>query len=289
MHIHNVDLHYHAGQERAEGVSLSDHLQHARLTGRRLIGITDHLGLYLNARKPGRHYEASVDGLRAYRAELDALKPEFPDLKLYFAPEIGPGQDLDAMPDSVVSMSDFFIGEVAFPGMDAAENTDALIERLVAYRMFSDATNREIFLAHPFRSAVNLRLIKRDAEPWVSAMEPRWDGDFTVEEIGAFYMLDLDAIAAAAVQHGIPLEVNGNTQYRIRCSNIPAPLQMLWRACAYFRDRGVELVPGSDQHGFTAGIGRVGGGVPADCFNALHLTVDHIGILQRLRNGRHGM
>lgn len=282
MHIHNIDLHYHAGQERAEGVSLEDHLVHARLTGRKVLGITDHLGLYLNPKREGRHYGASAEGLLQYRADLDALKADFPDLTLYFAPEIGPGQDLEGVPAEVVEASDFFIGEAAYPGDSVEENTQAIVGRMGELRGFADATGREAFMAHPFRSAVNMRLVKRDAEPWVSEMAPRWDGGFGLGEISDFFLLDIEAVAEASVRLRIPLEVNGNTQHRIRSSNLPAPLQMLWGALEIFRDRGAELIPGSDQHGFMASVGRMGSAVPADCFHALGIAAEDIAFLDRV-------
>ena len=47
MFIYQVDLHYHTGQERQTGASVRDYLEHARMTGRKILGITDHLSLYL--------------------------------------------------------------------------------------------------------------------------------------------------------------------------------------------------------------------------------------------------
>ncbi len=280
--IHTVDLHYHAGQERVEGVALAPHLQHARLTGRKVLGLTDHLGKYLNAQKPGRHYTATVAGLRDYRADMDAHKETFPDLTLYFAPEIGPAENLEAIPDPVIEVSDFFIGEVSFPGEDRTENTEAFVARMAELRAFSDVTGREIFVAHPFRAAVNLRLIKRDAEPWVYTMAPRWNDGFSLEELASFFLLDLEILAGAATTYRLPLEINGNTQFRIRSSNLPVALQMLWAAYAALQKRGVEFVPGSDQHNFQGGVGRIGGAVPADCFHALGIGVEDIHFLKRI-------
>ena len=82
------------------------------------------------------------------------------------------------------------------------------------------------------------------------------------------------------------IEASGNTQFRIRSSNLPAPLQMLWCALRTMRDRGAEFVPGSDQHGFMAGIGRIGGAVPADCFHALGIGAADIAFLGRIGRGR---
>lgn len=126
MYIHNIDIHYHAGQERSEEASLADHLVHARLTGRKILGITDHLGRYLNPKREGRHYQASVGGLLQCRAEMDKLKADFSDLKLYFAPEIDPGQNLKEMPEEVIEASDYFIGEAAYPGESVEKNNQIL-------------------------------------------------------------------------------------------------------------------------------------------------------------------
>jgi len=54
FNIHNIDLHYHAGQERQQGTTLEGYLDHAALTGRIILGITDHLEKYIgNPLSPG--------------------------------------------------------------------------------------------------------------------------------------------------------------------------------------------------------------------------------------------
>jgi len=46
MQIHNIDLHYHAGQERQAGVTLTEYIDYAQKTARKILGITDHYHLY---------------------------------------------------------------------------------------------------------------------------------------------------------------------------------------------------------------------------------------------------
>jgi len=72
MYMHNIDLHYHAGQERDAGATIGDYLKHAMLSGRRVLGGTDHYGLLQEARRPDKQYlyEASQAGLRAYHDEV---------------------------------------------------------------------------------------------------------------------------------------------------------------------------------------------------------------------------
>jgi len=51
-HVHNIDLHYHAGQERQSGTTLEGYLKHAVITGRVVLGLTDHLEKYISLNLP---------------------------------------------------------------------------------------------------------------------------------------------------------------------------------------------------------------------------------------------
>jgi len=284
MHIHNVDLHYHAGQEREPGASLRDYLEHAVLTGRRVLGVTDHYGLYADPPRPDKQYlyERSLRGLHTYRDEVLALAPEFPSLTLRFAPELSHRLDLDGVPDEVLAMSDYFICETAFPAGTIAENTAKAVERIEQVGRLVERTDVPAFIAHPFRSSANHRLVKRDIEPWVSALEPRPGLAFAPEELARFFLLDVAEIGAACAAWDVPLEVNGNTHYRMLCSNLPATLQMLYAAYLLLQKQGATFVPGSDQHGFRRSVGRVGSYVPFDCFQVLGLGVEDIPFLARI-------
>lgn len=284
MHIHNVDLHYHVGQERDAGTTASDYLDHAVATGRRILGVTDHYGLYAEPARADKQYlyERSLDGLQAYHDEIAALRASYPQLTLLFAPELNYRVDLSTVPDRVLEMSDYFICETAFPAGEIAENTAATVERMAEVAAFVQRTGKPCFIAHPFRSSVNHRLVKRDIAPWVSALEPRPDLDFSPDELAEFFLLDVEALGAASAAYGIPLEVNGNTHYRLLCANLPATLQMLYAAYRLLQRQGAQFVPGSDQHGFRRSVGRVGSYVPYDCFQVLGLGVRDIAFLQRI-------
>ncbi|NMA95878.1 MAG: hypothetical protein GX974_07550 [Clostridiales bacterium] len=285
MFIHNVDLHFHAGQERQPDVTLGQYFDYAQKTGRKILGVTDHYGLYFPQREITRRcmYKNSLDGLIEYREDVEALKSSFPDITILFAPEIGPRDDLKSMPSQVIDMSDYFIAEPLHTEGSIDDNTNSFISRLYEISDFMQATGKPIYTAHPFRSAINHRLIKRKIEPWVTRIVYRdhW-GDFSYEEIRDFFMLDIKRVAKASRKLDIPIEINGNTQYRTRSSNLPAALQILWAALGVILDEGVDLVPGSDLHGFVAGVGNIGQYVPVDCFEALGIEYDDIRFMKKI-------
>jgi hypothetical protein len=284
MDIHNIDLHYHAGQERDPGTSLADYLDHAVVTARRVVGITDHYGLYTEPHRAREHnpYEMTLDGLQAYRDEAMGLASCYPGLVLRFAPELSSRTDLDAIPDRVLAIADYFICETSFPGDTVAENTAAAVQRIEEVGRFCTRTGKPAFIAHPFRSSANYRLVKRDIAPWVTLLEPRPEGDYSPEELARFFLLDLEELGAACVAHNLPLEVNGNTHYRMLCSNLPAAVHMLYSAYRHRRGQGVAFVPGSDQHSFRRSVGRVGGYVPYDTCRAMGFGVEDISFLARI-------
>ncbi len=286
LSIHNIDLHYHAGRERPEGSTLDEFVEHARISGRRVVGLTDHLGKYNGRNTSGTSYEPTPGGFRQYRDDMQRVQEDYPDIRLFLAPEAGPvdrPEDIAAMP---ADLSDYFILEPAFPSRSSMEeNTDKLVDRIRDAARVMEMTGKPAFVAHPFRSAVNMRLIKERVEPWVTGLKPRRPGDYRAEELNDFFLLDIPRVGRAAAGMNVALEVNGNTQYRIRSSNLQAPLHMLWAALSLLKDCGCELVPGSDQHGFTAGIGRVGMPVPADCFEFLGVVAEDMTFLKRLLSG----
>ena len=288
MQIHNLDFHYHAGLERPAGTSLHDHLEHAVITGRRVLGVTDHLQFYWprNDVAAGdgnpKAYANSLKGLAKYRREVEEEKKHFPSLQILFGPEIPPKTRLADIPQEVLDLADYFICEQAFRGDENAleENTETFIRRIEEIRDFTRATGKPTFLAHPFRLSINFRLIKRPIELWVTSLGYRHNEDFSPAELARFFLLDVEKVAAAASADGVPLEVNGSSEYRVRSSNLPAALQMLRAACRLFRNAGVELVPGSDQHGFTTNVGRMGAYVPYETFEGLGMKAEDIHFAQ---------
>ena len=281
LSIHNLDFHYHAGQERPSGVSLKDYLDHAQITGRKLVGVTDHLGLYMDAHniRPNPIYEQSVRGFIDFRRETDSLKDRFPDITILFGPELPPRGDLGRISREIVDSSDFFIYEP--PGVQEAltESTKDIVGRIEQAGDFADSTGKPGFLAHPFRDSVNYRLIKRDIEPWILEIPVREPAEYSEKELVEFFAFDVVEVGRTCVHRGMPIEINGETHRRIRSVNMPAILKMLWSCYRIFKDLGVDLIPGSDQHGFSQKIGRGGVGVPGDAFDELGLTLDDIALV----------
>ena len=113
-------------------------------------------------------YENSLEGLIQYRKDIKQLKGSFPGLTILFAPEMGPGDDLTDVPSEVIEMSDYFICEPLHSEESMDDNTDSMIKRLHEASDFMKAVNKPVFMAHPFRSAVNNRLIKKEIQPWVT-------------------------------------------------------------------------------------------------------------------------
>jgi len=292
LYVHNIDLHYHAGQERQPGTTLEGYLDHAVATGRVVLGVTDHLERYIGSpRSPAKNpplYEQSVAGLQDYRADVDSLRERYPSLKIFFGPEIhaGPRIDIRRIPHGVVDVSDYFLASLPTIDTSIAANTEARVDRSRAIAEMRERTGRPIFLCHPFRTSVNDRLVKRPIAPWVTALAPRSPDKFSDVEVNRFFGFDVRALGRACWECALPIEINGGTDSRIRGLNLPAPLQMLWACYRILQQEGVTFVPGSDQHGYMrTSTRREGRYVPFDAFDVLGVTAQDIPFVQRLLAG----
>lgn len=273
MSVAAFDLQYHAGQERQSGQDLSAYVEHAMITGRRVLGMTDHIEIYIGDSDKEGPYDKSLDGLRAYYDDVRRMDASTDEVQLLFAPELGSSFDFDTLPDEIVDLADLFICEVPVPSMDPDENTPVMIERMESIAAFRARVNTPVFFAHPFRSPINNRLVKRDIDPWVSGLDPRPPGDWSIETINRFMTFAVDRVASTAVELDLPVEINGNSHYRARGANLPAVIQLLYAAYGHMHESGVEFVPGSDQHGFMSHIGRCGGYVPWETFAAIDVDI----------------
>lgn len=280
MYVYNIDLQYHAGQERRAGRSLADYLDHAAATGRRVVGLTDHIEIYLGDNDKTGPYERSVAGLAAYRADVDAIRTDYPDMQLRFGPEVGRGFDLETVPERVVELSDLFVCELSLPANGLQANTDAMIDRLDEIARFSDRVGRPVFVAHPFRSSINRRLVKREIEPWIRELSPQPPTEWSTGAVNEFFMFDVARFGQAAARAGVPLEINGNTHLRAQGANIPAAIQQLRAAYRLLQGAGATFVPGSDQHQFERRFGRRGGFVPWETFATVDVDIGDLGHLR---------
>ncbi len=255
MHLNHLDCHYHAGLERTPGFTLRDYVSHAERTGRRVLGVTDHWDLYWENRHKmkGRAvpYPPGIAGLRQFHAELSALKPEFPNTRIYFCPEISqlfPAIDDGTVPKEVMELSDFLLFELPFLEHTPAANTEAMVVRMGEIASHLRRYGKKGVIAHPFRYAVVNRLR--------SGCPGEFDGGALERspeartQLNRFFGFDLTALADAALYFNLPLEINAGTLRHARKwahgqGEIETALQ---HAYGYFCDRGVDLIPGSDMH-----------------------------------------
>ena len=293
LYIHNIDLHYHAGQERQPGTTLEGYLEHAVVTGRVLLGVTDHLEKYVGSPRSSAYdpplYEQSVAGLEAYRSDVDNLRGQFPSLEIFFGPEIhaGPRIDIRHLGQGVVDVSDYFLVSLPTADTSVAANTEARLDRVREIAEMRERAGRPVFIAHPFRAGVDRRLVKRPIASWVTALAPRSPDAFTDEQVNQFFGFDVRALGRVCRECDVPVEVNGGTDSRIRCLNMPAPLQMYWASYRILLQEGVSLVPGSDQHAYMrTPTRREGRYIPFDAFDALGVTARDLSLVRQLQNSR---
>ena len=282
--IHTIDLHYHAGQERDPGTTLRSYLEHAVMTGRRVVGVTDHLDLYLDPRKliSSPLYSQNVAGILTLRDEVVALQSAFPELKLLFAPEVPPAMALVDIPAAIIEIADYFICEAKLTSSDGDENTTQLKNRITEAAEFRSRFSKPVFIAHPLRHAIDQCLVKAPIPRWVRELSRRDLQNHTQEDLDRFFGMNVREVGRTAAAHNVPLEINGNTWERARASNLPAPLRMMLNVYRLWRDSGVEFVVGSDQHGFVKSIGRVGGSVPWEVCEVLGIEMEDIRFLQQV-------
>jgi histidinol phosphatase-like PHP family hydrolase len=276
--------------ERRFGCSVADHLHFAQVTGRRIVGVTDH-DYYLrgeSAKNPEKTYpyEFSLGGLEQFRDEVRSAAREFPELAVFFSIELGARRDLSAVPDALLDACDFLICEAA-PLAKEPSTTDAhRLRQVEQVRDLMDRAGKPAFIAHPFRLVIDDRLILRDIDPSLASMQGRPELDFEEEELNSFFRQDVRAMARACRRYGVAVEVNGHSCWRMWGLNIPALYDLLCAANRVLRDEGVDLVPGSDQHEFRLTWGgmfaNAGVPVPWQVFDRLGLSVEDSAVVRTL-------
>ncbi len=288
--LHTVDLHYHAGMEREPGCSIADHLRHAQVTGRRIVGVTDH-DFYLRgegAKAPGKAYpyEFSLSGLEQFRDEVRSAAKGFPELAVYFSIELGARRDLSTVPDAFLEMCDFIICEASPLSSDRSTTDELRLRRVQQVRDLINRAGKPAFLGHPFRLAIDDRLVFGDIDPQLASAPARPKLDFDDEELNSFFRHDIRAMARACHHYNVPVEVNGHTCWRVLGLNLPVLYDLLCAANRVLRDEGVELVPGSDQHEFRLTWGgkfaNAGVPVPWQLLERLGISLEHSALVRSL-------
>jgi len=283
QHVHQLDFHYHAGSERSEGTSCYDNLNHARVTGRLILGATDHLERY-DPNRIRNPYGAGAEGLKLYCDEIREAAERLPEMTVLFSPEVSAERVDELLTPDIAELADCLILEPPriYDSTDIETNTRNWIAGIKHSVELRSNYDTPAHMPHPFRESSNLRVIEKPIEPWITDIEPRPDCDFPEDMINEFFMIDVRALGRALAEHDLPSEISGDTNARITRISLPAVRQLLWAAYRILHEEGVDLVPGSDQHKMLDGIGRVGTHVPADVYDWLGLTVNDIRYWQEL-------
>ncbi|MBS3821697.1 MAG: hypothetical protein KGY81_08045 [Phycisphaerae bacterium] len=278
LDIHNIDLHYHAGSERSGESSLWDYLEHARMTGRTILGVTDHMERYTSERCQNPYGRPAPEGWKLFREDVQRLAPGFPAMHLLLGPEVSFERADELLTAEVAAVVDYFIIEPPriYDCTDVETNTDSWVSAVGRIAEIGRHLGKPVHMAHPFRESSNNRLVESPIESWITEMPLRPDCDFSDEEVNHFFMMDVHALGRELAKHGVPTEISGDTVARIARISLPACRQILWAGYRVLQEEGVDLVPGSDHHVATDAIGRVGTPVPSEVFEWLDIAVEDI-------------
>jgi hypothetical protein len=248
-----IDFHLHAGSGRKEEFSLLDVVDFAIATGRRIIGLTDHLGRFLGlSQKPVHHYDPSIEGFRAYAADVCAAREARPDVILLLAPEIAI-RDLDSgAAEAVFAVDevDCFLGE---PG-GAPEGTrygDHLVRCIETVARFRDTFGKPGVIVHPLRYAIGKYCGKAGPGPKYPMHPPFAPLESCADPVAHVEKLldiDLGMLAEALVRHDLPVELNDSDRSRILGMNHESFFERYIRFYRELLASGVRIVPGSDLH-----------------------------------------
>jgi hypothetical protein len=200
-----------------------------------------------------------------------------------FGPELSMHHDLGALPNRIAEISDLLPCEAPDVSDDATRNTERYAARVEQIRRLMDRCGKPAFLSHPFRSAIDARLVFSPIPPEVTAMRARPRLDFADDELDWFYMLDVRALARQCARHAVPVEVNGQALLRMVRLNLPVFSDLFCAVHRVMREEGVELVPGSDQHELRTGFGGRGGcPVPWQVFERLGVGIADMPLVRHL-------
>jgi hypothetical protein len=253
------------------------------MTGRLVLGVTDHMGRYApeRCRNP---YGPGAEGWELFRKDLEQLAPGFPAMRLLLGPEVSFEKADDLLTPDVTALADFLIIEPPriHDCTDARKNTDSWVSAVSRIAEIGGEFDKPVHMAHPFRESSNNRVIESPIEPWITEMPSRPNCDFSDEEVNRFFMMDVRALGRALAEHGVPAEISGDTVARIARISLPSCRQILWAGYRVLQQEGVDLVPGSDHHVATDVIGRVGTPVPSEVFEWLDIRAENIRHLDRL-------
>ena len=224
----SINLHTHTYRCRHGSGNVSDFCREACACGMTVLGFSEHVpfpdGRYGETRMP-------YDDLPAYRAEIEAAKPDFPDLRILA------GLELEYEPD--------FIGE-AYPALKERLNLDYFIGGL--HFIYDDDAAHTRHWFHPDMTPHELDLFVRSnirfmesgliaclAHPDMSLVgTSEWNADL---EAGYRDLIQ------ASIDLDVPLEINANGLRKGPAAHYPWP--PVWRLAA---ELGAKCVAGMDAH-----------------------------------------
>ena len=255
LSLFEVDFHCHAGTERGADVSLAEYVEFLAMSGRRVVGLTDHFGRYRSGRTDFDHYAGTRDGFLRFAEETREIALQRPEMLMLFAPEIGAdtileGETRELLRDARV---DYFLGE---PGSNATgDSYGAYLRGVVTW--IADSSDRlgvPGFLAHPLRQAVNTIVgkggrdggrLRKPLSPPVPEVSRDPDGLRRVEDL---LDIDIGRLAALLVKYDVPVEINESSWGRISAMNHATFAAYYLEFFRRLREAGVSFVPGSDMH-----------------------------------------
>ncbi len=246
LQLHHIDLHFHAGTERPDDATLEDFLLAAKRSGRRVVGVTDHFWHFLGYSKNNRHYAGTVEGYLEFADEIVAAREEFPDLLILFGPEMNMIRVLtdEGLPAFTAPGITHFIAEPHTGHWGGEEYVNAF-PRVSHLR---ERFGLPAFLAHPIRNVISVlrqdeSLAENPPHPPLSTFAD------PVVHTGEVFDVDIPALATAAREHDVPIELNAASWHHVVASN----QEWLFERYVFFYrallDLGAEVVLGSDAHG----------------------------------------
>jgi hypothetical protein len=215
-------------------------------------------------------YPTNLHGLWQMRDEVHGLRQDFPHMKLLFTPEYNVNKSLDEIGDEWLEPADICLFELLYESWQEhslEERTEVAVHVLHQMGNLSQRIGKPCYWVHPLRGII-CRWIYDAAtiHPKVSRILRRSNGHVEPENLNQLFQFDLEALGKAATEAGVPLEVNGMTQYRLR-ARLPRAHAAYIEAYELMQAQGAHFVPGTDQHhmheypsviGWTEPIERLG-------------------------------
>ena len=255
LRLSQIDLHFHAGSERPEGSSINDFLRPAYASGRRVVGVTDHFWYFLGmSDRPPVLYQNTLEGYRALAEDVDAARGDYPDMALYFGPEI----------NMVRVMNDMCIPAFDAPGVThfyaephaefcTDEHYIRGFERIAELRAKYGVPAG---LVHPLRVQIG-KYFKGRRDNGAGEGRPLDEYRDPAAHLKDVFQIDPVLLAKEAVEYDVPIELNGGSWNNIVARNSEWFAERFLFFYRTLIEHGVRITLGSDLHGAGAAMPSV--------------------------------